>query len=428
MKTTVLGGQAGEGQPETAREGKQPEVAPRSRLERGRGIFIGKVRGIEISLDWSLLFVFVLVAMNLAEGLFPAQHPGWSPALSWTVALLSAVLFFASVLAHELAHALVARRQGARVDGITLFIFGGMAHIRDEPRSPRAEFAIAIVGPITSFVVGILAVLLGMAVLGSAVSREGAAAWLRPAAPAATLLLWLGPINILLAIFNLVPAFPLDGGRVLRALLWRTTGDLEKATRWASGVGQAFALLLIFAGVLMVFGHTVPLLGSGFVPGLWTILIGWFLNGAAVASHQQLVLQRAVGGIPVARLMRGAGPAVPANAPIDQVVDRFLQSPGDRCLLVGEGDQLLGLVCMSDLKKVPRAQWSAHTARDIMTPLASLSLASPGEDVAEALRKLVAGDLDQLPVVEQGEVRGVLRRADIMRWLELQGGLRGSPA
>jgi CBS domain-containing protein len=270
-------------------------------------------------------------------------------------------------------------------------------------------------------VIGVAAVLLGIAVLGRAVPDEGASAWLRPAAPAATLLLWLGPINILLALFNVIPAFPLDGGRVLRAILWRISGDLMKATRWASGVGRAFALLLIFAGVLMVFGHSVPLLGGGMVQGLWTVFIGWFLNAAAVSSYQQLVLRRTFEGVPVGRLMRSAGPAVSANASIDRVVDRFLQSPGERCLLVTHDERLVGLVCMADLAKVAREDWKAHSAGEIMTPLSSLAVATPSEDVAEALSKLAAEDVDQLPVVEQGEVRGVLRRADVLRWMELQG-------
>jgi Zn-dependent protease/predicted transcriptional regulator len=418
MTTTILGGRAGEGRPEASGEERRPEA------DRRGGLSIGKVRGIEIRLDWSLIFIFVLIAMNLALGLFPQQHPQWSPALSWTVALLAAALFFASVLAHELAHALVARRYGGKVDRITLFIFGGLARMRDEPRSPGADLAIAIVGPITSFVIGVLAILLGAAVLGRAVGADGTMMWLRPASPAATLLLWLGPINVFLALFNSVPAFPLDGGRVLRAILWKATGDIDRATLWASGVGRAFAMLLTFAGVLMLFGHAVPFLGVGFGPGLWTILIGWFLYAAAVGSYQQLALRRTVEGVPVARLMRRAAPAVPANAPIDQVIDRFMQSPGDRCQMVADDGKLAGLVCMSDLAKVPRSDWSTRTVGEIMTPLSSLALATPSEDMSEALSKLATGDVDQLPVIEQGEVRGVLRRADIIRWMELQGSAR----
>jgi Zn-dependent protease len=417
MTTTTLGDRARRLDASRA----PAEDPPRLRLEHPGGLFIGRVRGIAIRLDWSLIVVFFLIAMNLAVGHFPAQHPAWSPALSWTVALLAAILFFASVLAHELAHALVGRRQGVRVDAITLFMFGGMAQMRDEPRSPKAELLMAIVGPITSFVIGIAAVLLGVAVLARTAGGEGPSAWLPPAAPAATLLLWLGPINLLLAGFNIIPAFPLDGGRVLRAILWRASGDLVKATRWASGVGRAFALLLVFAGVLMLFGRPVPVLGAGLIPGLWTVFIGWFLNAAAIASYHQLLLRRTLEGVPVQRLMRNVGTIVPANASIEEVVDRFLQSPSERCLLVADEGRVVGIACMADLAKVPREEWKRRAAAEIMTPLASLAVATPSEDVATALSKLAAADVDQLPVVEKGEVRGVLRRADVIRWMELHG-------
>ena len=415
MATSILKGAAYQGTPDAAPQ-------PRAASDQALGVSLGRIGSVEIRLDWSLIFVFILITVNLGAGLFPLQHPEWSPVLVWAMALIAAMLFFASVLAHELAHALMARRHGLQVDSITLFLLGGMARIRDEPKRPGVEFWVAIVGPITSLVIGAVALLLAIAALGAPFSvEEGRAWWMRPLAPAATLLLWLGPINILLAVFNLLPAFPLDGGRVLRAILWRTTGDLERATRWASGVGRAVALLLIFAGVLMIFGRTIPLLGGGLVQGLWLILIGWFLNAAAINGYQQVVVRRMFAGLPVARLMRPLSPPVSMNSPIDDVVDRFLQAPAERCLPVVDHGTFEGLVCLSDLTKVPRQQWGSRTVGEIMTPVTALTVATPAEDATHALRKLAVQDVDQLPVVEEGEVRGVVRRADLIRWMELHG-------
>jgi Zn-dependent protease/CBS domain-containing protein len=389
------------------------------------GIYVGRVRGVEIRLDWSLIVVFLLITVSLATGLFPARHPDWHPALDWVMALLAAVLFFASVLAHELAHALVGRRYGVRMEGITLFLFGGMARMGDEPPTPKAEAVMAIVGPLTSFAIGALAILAGMAIAGSPpAGAEGTSAWMRQLGPFATLLLWLGPINILLAVFNLVPAYPLDGGRVLRAILWRATGNVDTATRWASYVGRAFALLLIFAGVMMIFGRSVPVLGTGFVNGLWLVFLGWFLYAAAIQSYQQLRVRQLFRGVPVAQLMRAMSPGVAANSSVDEVAERFLQVPSQRCMPVVEGHDFLGLVCLSDLSKVPREQWRSRTAEEIMTPASSLAVTSPSADLSDALRKLASQDVDQLPVVDHGEVQGVLRRSDVLRWMEL----RGAPA
>jgi Zn-dependent protease len=383
------------------------------------GVYVGRVGGVEVRLDWSLIVVFFLITVNLGMGLFPLRHPEWHPALVWGLALLAAVLFFASVLAHELAHALVGRRFGVRMEGITLFLFGGMARMGDEPPTPKAEAIMAIVGPLTSLVIGGLALTLGLATVRAPSSGDVALAWTQ-LGPLPTLLLWLGPINIFLGVFNLVPAYPLDGGRVLRAILWRTTGDLEKATLWASYVGRAFALLLIFAGVLMLFGRFIPLLGAGPLSGLWLVFLGWFLNHAAIQSYEQVRIRKIFHGLPVARLMRAMGPAVPAASSVERVAERFLDDPSQRCLPVVEGGDFLGLICMSDLKKVSREQWRTRTVEEIMTPASRLAVATPSDDLSEALRKLATQDVDQLPVVERGAVQGVLRRSDVLRWMELQ--------
>jgi Zn-dependent protease len=397
---------------ESAVRGRSPAAASRPVTKGRTGLRIGRIAGVEIRLDWSLIVIFVLITVNLGAGLFPSMHPDWPPALAWATALLAAILFFASVLAHELAHAVVGRRQGVPMDGITLFIFGGLAHMGDEPRVPRAELTMAIAGPLTSLAIGALAI-----VLGSALVAPGSGDWWRQAGPLPTLLLWLGPINVILGVFNLLPAFPLDGGRVLRAIIWRATGDLEKATRWASGVGRAAAMLLILAGLSMVLGYRIPFLGSGPVQGLWLILVGWFLMAAAVESYRQVVARGMYRGLPAERLMRSAGPAVSPDDTLDAVAERFLGLPGERCLPVTAGGRLAGLLCLSDLAKVPRSRWRSRTAGEVMTPLASLLAAAPSDDAADVLARLAGRDVNQIPIIEHGELRGLVPRAEVIRWL-----------
>ena len=229
---------------------------------------IGQIFGIEIDVDWSWLFIFFLIAWGLGST-FAQIHPGWGSGLVWFTAIAAALLFFVSVLLHELAHSLVALSQGVPVRSITLFLFGGVSDIQREPPSPRAEFLITIVGPITSFVIGVVLLLLAGVSANPVATMAGSSNALIGLSPQATGLLWLGSINILLAIFNLIPGFPLDGGRVLRSILWAITGNLRRATRWASAAGQLVAWLFIFAGIMMVFGAQIPLLGSGLINGLW---------------------------------------------------------------------------------------------------------------------------------------------------------------
>jgi Zn-dependent protease len=272
--------------PGAPRAGAEPPPPPRA---LPMGFRFGRIAGIEIRLDASVLVIALLVAFNLATGLLPAWHPGWSAPLIWVVALCAALLFFASILAHELSHAFVGRHYGIPVRRITLFIFGGMAELEREPDRPKVELLTALAGPALSIALGVVATLAG-AWLGSAeLGRTPDTDDLHRLGPIATLLLWLGPVNVMLGLFNLVPGFPLDGGRVLRAVLWWKMKRLDKATRWAARGGQAVAALLVICGIVMMFGYRVPLLGRGFGQGLWLVLIGWFLNSAAVRSYGQTV-------------------------------------------------------------------------------------------------------------------------------------------
>lgn len=385
------------------------------------GFRLGRLFGIDIIADWSLLIIFALIAVNLGAGLFPAWHPAWSPALVWSVALLAAVLFFASLVVHELAHALVARRSGTPVRRITLFVFGGMAHMEREPPSPRAEFFMAAAGPLVSLIIGGAAILVGTALASDVVGRYGdePVLLMRALDPGATLLLWLGPINVLIGLFNLIPGFPLDGGRVLRALLWWGSGNLERATRWASWVGRVCSWALMAAGISMLFGMTLPLLGTGVVQGLWLLLIGWFLNNAARSSYQQLLIRSAFEDLTVADMMRRHPLLVSPEVSIDELVrDYFMQSDQQAFPVVAIDGRLLGMVEMAQVRAVPRAEWSLTRTSDIMTPAEAVDAVAPDEDAVHALHSLA--DHEQVPVVVQGRVAGVLQRQDLMRWLSLR--------
>jgi Zn-dependent protease/CBS domain-containing protein len=384
------------------------------------GIRLGRLAGVEIRVDWSLLIIFALVTYSLGAGVFPDWHPGWGPALTWSVALGAAVLFFASILAHELSHALVARRMGIPVRAITLFLFGGMAHMEGEPPSPKAEFWMAIVGPLTSFAIGFGAVMAGTALAGSALEPfssgqpdpEQLREALAGAGPLPTLLLWLGPINVLLGAFNLVPGFPLDGGRVLRSIIWWATGDLERATRWASGVGRGFAWMLMGLGVLNVFHGDL----SG---GLWLVLIGWFLNNAARASYAQLMTRRALQDVPVRRVMWTAAERVAPDLSLEELVREHLM-PGDQVAFPVEADgRLVGLVVFDDVRRVPQSQWAQTTVGQVMTPTEKLITIGPDAGAEQALSELARGDVNQLPVTEGDHLEGMVRRRDLVRWIAL---------
>ena len=384
------------------------------------GLRLGRIAGIDIVADWSLLVIFSLITFSLAAGVFPSWHPGWGAGLAWLTALGAAVLFFVSLLAHELSHAIVARLGGMRVRRITLFMFGGMAHLESEPRSWRAELVMAAVGPFTSFVLGVVFLFFASLAAGPLeIDPENPREALAALSPLATLLFWLGPVNLLLAAFNLVPGFPLDGGRVLRAILWGATGNLRAATRWASRGGQLFAWLLVATGTLMLFGVVVPVLGGGPIGGLWLMFIGWFLNNAALSSYRQLLVKETLQAVPVARLMRTQLDRVDPELSVRQLVEEHLMQSGQRVLPVERDGRFLGLVSVSDLQKSERRAWDRMTAREIMTPVERLACVGPAADAGEALAELARRNVNQLPVLEDGRLVGLLRREDVIKWLAL---------
>jgi Zn-dependent protease/CBS domain-containing protein len=361
---------------------------------------VGRLAGIELAIHPTWLVIAFLVTFSLAVRL-AAEYPSWPDALHWVVAAVTSVLFFGSVLAHELSHAIVARRFGLKVEGITLFIFGGVTSIDEDSRSPRQEALIAAAGPLTSLAIGV--VLLG---LGAVVDQ----------AQLAALLGWLGFINVMLGLFNLIPGFPMDGGRVLRAILWRVRGDRLVATRNAAQVGRLFAYLLIGLGVFIALQPRAPI-----VSGLWLALIGWFLSNAAEATIAQAGVERSLRGVRVRDAMEASPASVSPNETVaDLVQDRMLRGE-DRSFLVRHDDGgLAGLVTLGDVRRLSRDLWAGARVTDIMTRYGDLATIGADAPLADALRMLQEREIGQLPVID-GDGRnpvGVVTRQGILRLIE----------
>jgi len=310
------------------------------------------------------------------------------------------LLFFASVVAHELAHSLVARARGLPVSRITLFIFGGVSNIEREPDSPGVEFQMAFVGPLTSLVLGILSLLLAL-LAGHAVPLLGAVFG------------YLGLTNIALGVFNLLPGFPLDGGRVLRSIIWRATGSLTRATRWAATVGQLISYLMILVGIWLFFN-------GDFLDGLWIGFIGLFLLQAAQAESAEVDLESNVAGISVGQVMGPVPPVAPPNHSIQQTVDEYLLHTGQRVVPVVQDDLLIGIVTLRDIRQIPREQWPVVTLGQIMTPLAKLRSVSSNQSLVEALRSLQQLRVGQLPVLEDGRLVGIIEVETVLKWVGLR--------
>jgi Zn-dependent protease/predicted transcriptional regulator len=384
-----------------------------------KGFGIGRIFGINIRVDWSWLLIFALITWNLGKS-FEELHPGWDAISRWGLAALASVLFFASVLAHELAHSLVARARGIPVRSITLFMFGGVSDIEREPDSPLAEFLIAIVGPITSLVLGVGFLMAGVGGLLLDQTVPAPEFSLARFGPASTLFAWLGTVNLLLAVFNMIPGFPLDGGRVLRSVLWAITRAPVRATRWASMVGQVVAGSFMLAGVTMILGLELPFLGGGPLNGIWLGLIGIFLWSAASQSYRRATMQGNLEGVPVRSIMNTDVQVVSAHLGIDALVQERIQQSNNQAFIVADSGRMVGLVTLEDVVKVPEEARRSTTVRHIMTPSENLAVIAPDEDASQALEQLEAGrEVRPLPVVRGNSVVGLLRRRDIRRWLQL---------
>ncbi len=364
---------------------------------------IGRVFGIPLRLHYSWFFIFALIIWTLATNYFPLNHPNWTPATSVAVALLTSILFFGSVLAHELMHSRVAQAEGITVQSITLFIFGGLAQMTDEPKRPKDEFLMALAGPLTSLV-------LGGIFWGIWYWSEGTNEFISAIA------YWLGLINISLAIFNLIPGFPLDGGRVLRALLWWQSGNLRKATRIASNIGRGVGFIFIFSGIWWMFT-------GNWANGLWLALIGWFLENAAVSSYRQLALQEMLQNHNASEIMTRDCPLVAPDITIERLVNEYIMASGRRCFPVVENDRALGLITLHNVKAIPREQWSTTLVRQAMTAWENIRAVSPSESLATVIRIMAEDDINQIPVVQNHNILGMIGRDNLISFISVRGEL-----
>lgn len=371
-----------------------------------RGVRLGKILGFEINIDWSWLLIFFLVVFTLASGYFPSLRHNFDPSTNWMLGVAAALLLFASVLVHELSHSLVARRFGIDVKGITLFIFGGVSQTTEEPRSATEEFWMSIVGPATSF---------GLAAFFGILDIVGTSAHWPVAAVA--LVGYLAMINFFLGAFNLVPGFPLDGGRVLRSIIWGTTGDLTKATRYASFSGQTFGYLLMAIGFF-----NIVALGQ-MIGGLWLIFIGWFLTGAARSSYEQLVVRQTLSGVPVEKVMTTDVPEIAAEMTVRQFVDEQLLRHEYSCYPVMKRDEVIGVVGAEEVRTVRSEMWDFTSVEEIVHHIDGAFKIDANDDAWDALSKLASPDVCRLMVMENGHLKGTLGREAIYRLIRTKSSL-----
>lgn len=370
-------------------------------------IRLGKIFGIEIGLHYSWFLIALLITMSLGSQ-FQESHAEWGANLIWALSVLTAILFFVTLLAHEMSHALVARARGLITTAITLFALGGVAQIEKEPEDAKTEFLVGIVGPFSSAVIGALS--LGIA--WAAGWRNGAT----PETPLRAMFVWLGYINLTLAPFNMIPGYPLDGGRILRSILWMTSHDGAKATQIAANVGKTIALLFIAFGIFRFFG------GAGF-GGLWIAFIGWFLLQAATASASSVALTAGLKGVRVSDVMTADCVMLDGNLNVEQFVDTYLLRSGKRCFVVQENGQVAGLVTAHEIKALERPRWPYTTLSDVMRPLDQLHTVAPTTPVMEALETMGRDDVNQLPVVTGNHLDGIVTRANVLQFLQTRAEL-----
>jgi Zn-dependent protease/predicted transcriptional regulator len=367
-----------------------------------------RISGIDIGLHYSWFIIAALIVFSLGEH-FRQVNPNWGTGQIWTTALLTAALFFISLLLHELAHSLVAQTRGLKVRAITLFALGGVSQIQDDTTDAKTEFWVAIAGPVASLVIGFgcLGIALG---LGWQRSTE-------PQSAVTEVLGWLGYINLALAVFNMIPAFPLDGGRVLRSIMWAVTKDAGRSTRIAARVGQVIAFLFILDGIWRFFS------GAGF-GGLWIAFIGWFLMDAAKASYAEVETTAALHGMRVSDVMSRDCVIVNRGMSLQEFVDIYLLNTGRRCFAVEDQGRLVGLITPRDVGTIPRDRWDKTTVREAMRPLQELHVITPDTPVMDALKLMARNDVNQLPVVANGTLEGIVSRSQLVQLLQVRSELR----
>lgn len=373
----------------------------------GSSIKIGRLFGVDIGVHWSWIFIFFIVTWIFATGVFEEFYPEWSDAQRWSGGAAVSIVFFLSVLAHELSHAIVSNRTGLPVRSITLFVFGGVANLERDPDSASQEFKIAVVGPLTSLAVGALFAALWA---GTYRYNEGVAG----------IFANLALINASLALFNMLPGFPLDGGRVFRSIIWLRNKNRLKATKTASMVGEWIAYLVMAAGA-------AELLLLGSFTGAWLLFIGFFLKNAATASYEQLLVESTLAGITARDVMRTDIDTLEPTVTVEELVHEHVFRKNARCFAVMAGGDFAGLVTLTDVRKLPRDQWATTSVYRAMTPSTRLHTVGPEESLTRVLQMMGQYDVNQLPVVRGRELIGMLGRADVMRFIQLRQDLGDVP-
>jgi Zn-dependent protease len=371
------------------------------------GIPIGKAFGISLRLHYSWFLIFALVTWALAASYFPSTYPSWSLSARIAAGLITSVLFFGSVLVHELMHSIVSQRQGVPVQSITLFFLGGVSQITSEPKQPADEFRMAIIGPLSSLVIG--GIFFGIYFAWHDVDTFAVQFIMAIA-------YWLGYINLFLGIFNLIPGFPLDGGRVLRSLIWWRSHNLKSATRIASNIGRVVGFIFIFLGIWFIFT-------GNWINGILLALIGWFLESAAVGSYQQLLMEDMLKGHVASEVMSSDCVVVPPDTTIDHLVNGNILPSGRRCFPVGSGSQIMGLMTLHNIKEIPRDQWSTQTVKEAMTPFDKLRWVRPDEELSSVLRILTEDNINQVPVVQDNQIVGMICRENLLNFINIRSRL-----
>jgi Zn-dependent protease/CBS domain-containing protein len=361
------------------------------------------IAGIEVGVHVSWLVIFGLVTWSLASSYFPAVLTRSDPLERWVLGALSAILLFASVLIHELAHSFLAKARGLEARSITLFIFGGVSSLSGETKRPSTEFVVAIVGPLTSLVLSGIAYAVAVAA--------------PRASPVAAIAGYLAAINGVLGLFNLIPGFPLDGGRVLRAIIWQVTRDSRRSTELATAVGRLVAWGFVLWGFWLVLNDEV-------FRGIWIVAIGWFLQNAASASLEQTVAEQRLRRLRVGDVVRPDPTAVPSNISVAELVERYMLPGARRSIPVVDGDRVVGIVTLSDVRHVPPEQRPTTLVRSIMGGREGLATVTPGTPLRDAIDALGSGDYEQVPVVQDGRLVGLLTRADVVRQIQLREALQ----
>jgi Zn-dependent protease/CBS domain-containing protein len=377
-----------------------PELFQRT-IKMGGGFNLGKVFGIQVRLHYSWFILFFLITILLSWEVFPLYYPGWSQLLYWGIGIVTSLLFFASVLAHELAHSLVGRANGIPIKSITLFIFGGVAQMTREAAKASAEFKMAAAGPACSLAIGGLFYLLSFLTQNT----------IRPFAAMAFYLAW---VNLALAVFNMIPGFPLDGGRVLRSLVWRFSGNYKLSTQIATWLGRGVAYAFILVGILIIFLHPF---GLSWFDGVWIAFIGWFLDNAASASYRQAQWYEALRGVIASQVMTPYYMTVQPNITLAQLVLGYVLPTGQRFFLVADEGGFKGILTLRNIKSIPQSNWNTTTVEKIMVPADKIRVARPEQDALSVVEQMNEKDINQMPVVHEGRVIGLITRDNLIRAL-----------